>query len=70
MTLPGRARLATNPCSGEEMASVMTIGMVEVARLAATIAGSKLATITSTRSVPFRGQPGKRVELAVGPAGP
>ena len=44
---PGRARLATNPRPTGSVAFIMTIGTVPVAFLAARIAGSIDATITS-----------------------
>jgi hypothetical protein len=45
---PGRARLATSPLPNGSPAAVMTIGMVEVARLAASGARVPFATMMST----------------------
>ena len=46
---PGRARLATTPCRTRSMAAApMTIGIVAVARLAATAAGPPSVTMMST----------------------
>ena len=48
MLPPGRARLATNPCSTASSTPPMTIGMVFVACLAAWTAGGPVVTMTST----------------------
>ena len=44
---PGRARLVTTPVPAGSLLDAMTMGIVSVARLAASAAGAPLVTITS-----------------------
>jgi len=53
---PGRARLTTSPCSTGSGATVMTMGIVEVARFAASVSwvlATRFAVLASGPTVPF-----------------
>ena len=66
---PGRAKLATSPASTGSVALTMTIGIVVVARLAASAGAWEEATITSTL-LPHEvgGHLGEALGAAFGPA--
>jgi hypothetical protein len=58
---PGRARLATNPCSTGSALTPITIGIVSVALRAARIAGVLPATMAATgRATNSAANPGSR----------